>query len=89
VASDWEQRNRRAWQIGYDNAYQRRELRSAAREGDEEELASRLSNLIAARMAEEDYASVGEIFADLYDEMAGDAEDKTEFLRGIFSPAGI
>jgi glucan phosphorylase len=89
VASNWERQQRRAWEIGYDTVYQRRELRAAAREADYDDLRARLEPLIDQRINEGDYASVGEIFADIYDQLAEDDVDPTEFLRGIFSPASV
>jgi hypothetical protein len=89
VATDWERRNQRAREIGYESYTQRRELRSIARSGDERRLSREMEELIEMRIAEGDRTSIGEIYADLYDNMEGPPEDKEEFLTGIFSPAGV
>jgi hypothetical protein len=88
ASEDWQRRERRAWEIGYESATQRRELRASARDGDYDELYRNLDSLIAQRAAEEDYGSIGEIFADIYEQLP-DEIDRTTFLRGIFSPAGV
>jgi hypothetical protein len=88
ASDDWQRRERRAWEIGYESASQRRELRHNAREGEWDRLYTTLDGLIAQRAAEEDYGSIGEIFADLYDELPAEMDRET-FLRGIFSPAGV
>lgn len=88
MATDWERRNKRAEGLGYDNYAQRREMRKDAREGNFDELYRNLDGLIAQRTAEEDYQSIGEIFADLYDELPEEM-DRDTFLRGIFSPSAV
>lgn len=89
MATDWERRNQRAREIGYESASQRRELRSIAREGDELRLSREMEELIEMRIAEGDRTSIGEIYADLWDSMDAPDDDKEEFLTGIFSPAGV
>lgn len=69
MATDWERRNQRAREIGYESASQRRELRSIAREGDDLRLSREMEELIEMRIAEGDRTSIGEIYADLWDSM--------------------
>jgi hypothetical protein len=70
---DYEEEYRRsneiAWSLGYENAYQRREIRAA---GSPEELKEILEPLVQQRAAELDYQSLGMIYADIYESWDND-----------------
>jgi hypothetical protein len=88
--STWDRRNRRAWEIGYENASQRQRIRDVAARGDLED-SDELRQLITDREEEGDFASIGEIFKDVYDRMGLEPDDDEQiaFLRGIFSPSAV
>ena len=85
ASNDQNRRNRRAWELGYENDYERRQLRGMARNREWDKLYQDLDPVIARLAADEDYGSIGEIFADIYGQLP-ESMDRTTFLRGIFSP---
>lgn len=85
MPSSWEDEQRRAYRLGYESAYERRQIRAEASQGNTARFRRRVEEL----EEEGDFASVGLIFKDVWQKEVNRGRDPdavTVWLRGIVSP---